>query len=462
MKKLLLTAALIALSFSAHATTTIDQMTTGPGNLLGTEELPFLYPGNTTSFKTTASQIANLESANLPWFSLTGLNCDAISMQSSVVTTAGSPNVTLSSTTTSPIFFTGAKPGDTIVLSWPAQLNTSSAPSFAQTTTILSATSTALVLSTTAAHTATSYQWASADIYGTDNFNALQNGLTAAYNAYPNGAWLVLPNGMCATHGPVLYYPFQKITGGGWNSGLMLTTSSNSDVLQSYNFWSNIGQEFGDGNGANIFEDFAIEGNKGANAGAGTGTAGNASNTYGVGIRHYGYNTYFNRLYVANMASSGFQTVWNAQAGDPPGWNHAITLNSYLENLTVYNNNGLGIDYAGSHDGYIENSTLVGNAGGGILQNQSISQASGSPLNMNNNHTYQNGGYDLQCSDFCLLQNNDLEGASLLVNGGQGLWVTGGGFGSLALGSSTTGSAAFNIRMDNANVGTLINNAGSG
>ena len=236
MKKSLLAAALIAFALPAHASTTIDQMTTGPGNLIGTEELPFLYPGNTTSFKTTASQIANLESANLPWFSFTGLNCDAISMQSSVVTTAGSPNVTLSSTTTSPIFFTGAKQGDTIVLSWPAQLNTSSAPSFSQTTTVLSATSTALVLSTTAAHTATSYQWASADIYGTDNYNALQNGLTAAYNAYPNGAWLVLPNGMCATHGPVLYYPFQKITGGGWNSGFMLTTSSNSDVLTSEKF----------------------------------------------------------------------------------------------------------------------------------------------------------------------------------------------------------------------------------
>ena len=57
------------------------------------------------------------------------------------------------------------------------------------------------------------------------------------------------------------------------NSGLMLTASSNSDVLTSYNFWSNIGQEFGVGNGANIFEDFSIEGNKGANAGAGTGAA---------------------------------------------------------------------------------------------------------------------------------------------------------------------------------------------
>src|ERR1700722_20674123 len=114
MKKLLLAAALIALSFSAHASTTIDQMTTGPSNLIGTEELPFLYPGNTTSFKTTAQQIANLEAVNLPWFSFTGLNCDAISMQSSVVTTAGSPNVSLSSTTTSPIFFTGAKSGDTI------------------------------------------------------------------------------------------------------------------------------------------------------------------------------------------------------------------------------------------------------------------------------------------------------------------------------------------------------------
>ena len=169
---------------------------------------------------------------------------------------------------------------------------------------------------------------------------------------------------MCATHGPLLYYPFQKITGGGWNSGFMLTTSSNSDVLQSYNFWSNIGQEFGDGNGANIFEDFAIEGNKGANTGAGTGSAVSAVATYGVGIRHYGYNTYFNRLYVGNMASSGIQTVWNAQTGDPPGWNHAVTLNSYLENLTVYNNNGYGIDYAGTHDGYVENTTLVGNADG--------------------------------------------------------------------------------------------------
>src|ERR1700733_7199453 len=169
-----------------------------------------------------------------------------------------------------------------------------------------------------------------------------------------------------------------------------------------------------------------------------------------------------NRLYVGNMPSSGIQTVWNPNAGDPPGWNHATTMNGYLENLTIYNNGGYGIDYAGPHDGYIDNSTLVGNATGGILQNQSISQASGSPVNISNVHTYQNGGYDLQCTAFCLLQNDDLEGASLLTNGGQGLWVTGGGFGSLALGSSTTGSAAFNIRMDNANVGTLINNAGSG
>ena len=38
----------------------------------------------------------------------------------------------------------------------------------------------------------------------------------------------------------------------------------------------------------------------------------------------------------------------------------------------------------------------------------------------------------------------------------------GGGFGSLALGSSTTGSAAFNIRMDKANVANLISNAGVG
>jgi hypothetical protein len=210
MKKLLLTAALIALSVSAHASTTIDQMTTGSSNLIGTEELPFLYPGNTTSFKTTAQQIANLEAVNLPWFSFTGLDCDAISMQSSVVTTAGSPNVTLSSTTTSPLSFTGVKAGDTITISWPSQLNTSTPPSISQTTTVLSVTtSTALVLSTTASTTSSGPNHAGADIYGTDNFNSLQNGLTAAYNAYPNGSWLVVP-GLCATHGPLIYYPFRR------------------------------------------------------------------------------------------------------------------------------------------------------------------------------------------------------------------------------------------------------------
>ena len=44
---------------------------------------------------------------------------------------------------------------------------------------------------------------------------------------------------------------------------------------------------------------------------------------------------------------------------------------------------------------------------------------------MNNNHTYQNGGFDLTCSDFCLLQDNDLEGASLLQNGRSGFMGAG-------------------------------------
>ena len=66
----------------------------------------------------------------------------------------------------------------------------------------------------------------------------------------------------------------------------------------------------------NIFEDFAIEG-KAQTLALEQDSCSSAVATYGVGIRHYGYNTYFNRLYVGNMASSGYPDGMNAQPGDP-------------------------------------------------------------------------------------------------------------------------------------------------
>ena len=127
MKKLLalsLVVALVLFTASANANTTIDQMTTGPGSLTGAEELPFLYSGTTTSFKTTSQQIANLApgSQSLPFVSPSGLTCDGLVIAAGVVTTAGSPTVTLapSAATSYPITFAGAAAGDTIVISNPA------------------------------------------------------------------------------------------------------------------------------------------------------------------------------------------------------------------------------------------------------------------------------------------------------------------------------------------------------
>lgn len=378
-----------------------------------------------------------------------GAVCDGAIIPGGIQTTNGSPNISLGSGLNYTNSFGAASTGSKIVLSNPAQFNTPTPPSTNLITTLLSVSGTSAVLATNATFTSSTYQFASAHIYKTENSAAIQAAFNAG-NATGYGGEISFPTGWCAVNGPIIFYTNQTIKGTGpTNSGMMLANGSNSDLLQGFQFASLTGTDVS-GLSADIFEDFGLDGNKGANTGSGSGTSGGT----GDGIRFYGSEWYMNRVFVNNFASDGLWTEWNGGAGDP--LNTVNSLNCYGNDMQMANNNGLGWAYAGCHDGTITNVTLTNNNAGGISM-----IGFGTPLNMALIHGYQNANFDLSANTNVHAHDSSFEGEANLLPGTGPFYFTDVEFGVLKVGV-TSGAAPFGIQCDQCLVGTLNNASGAG
>ena len=464
MKKLLIACALIAIPFLAQATTNIDQMTTGPGTLTGNEELPFLYSGTTTSYKTTAQQIANLGSASsLPFVTIPGLVCDGSIIPLGAQTASSSQNISLVGGTQYPTTFSPAAAGDTIVLANPGQSNNSTNPTTILSSTLLSATSTAATMAANATFTSSSYQYASAFIYKTDNFTAIQNALTSAYNSYPNGANIVFPPGICGTHGPIIFYSGQRFTGSGPSgTTLALVNNSNSDLFVAQNFSAQTGNGGNGGMAGNVWEHMALYGNKAENTGSGIGS----NIGTGAAIRMYGYGFDFRDVVIANFAGDGMYTEWTGENGGDPLNSLISETYSLTGPLMLTQNNGYAWNFAGPHDMNAQGITATNNGTGGVLINTTVANAQASPFNLSNSYFYQNSGYDMDCNAGCRIYSTSLEGKTVFRSGGSGVapsfLINGSYLGTLYLGVSPCagGGAPYKISVTNSYVATL-NNAAS-
>lgn len=466
-------------TFNGSSAQTISYNTIGAAPLAsptftGTPAAPTATVGtNTTQIATTAFVLANAGGgggASIPAFPVTayGAVCDGFITPGGIVTTSGNP--TISVTVPSmihtagyiPFVFTTAMVGDIIDLD-DSQFNSSTGPANHFTSTI-SSVNTGVNTATLAANVtftssagfgAAGNPGAQMRIYHTDNKNAIQAALNAGHAAGGAGSsQVVFPAGVCATSGPLTFYTAQKISGAGPNASIvMLANGSNSDMFIGSGFSSLTTTASNGGLANNVFSDIQLDGNKGQNTGSGIG-----SNTgTGDGVRFYGFGFYTDRVIINNFAADGWYSEWNNGAGDPV--NSFNTENSYINNMVVTNNAGYGINYAGPHDGYIQNVTLTNNTTGGILQNESISGANGSPLNIRNVHTYQNSGFDLDATANVDVTDSDFEEVVLLRQ--FGLNVTNTGIGTLQLGTSG-GTTAYQLSCTGCNVGTLLNNTGSG
>ena len=142
-----------------------------------------------------------------------GAVCDG-AIFNGVETTSGSKIITLLPSVDgySNYQFTQADVGKNIVIN-AGQFNTPNPSGNYFTSTIASVTSSSVaVLSTNATFTSTSYAYATARMYKTDNKTAIQAALN---NAAVNGGNIVFPAGVCATSGPLTLYSSEKISGSG-------------------------------------------------------------------------------------------------------------------------------------------------------------------------------------------------------------------------------------------------------
>ena len=467
MKKLGFLLALLLIAPSAFATTSISEMTTGSA-LVGTEQFPFVIPGNTGNFKGSSTQLATFVNKSLPVVEVPGIQCDGALVPMGVLTTSGSPTVTLQgivgSTLTYPQTFAPAAAGDTIVLS-DAQANTPTASTRNQVSTVLSATSTALTMANNALYTsstggsASSYAYGSAFIYRTDNNSVIQAALTNAHNQYPTGANIAFPAGVCATSGPLTFYSGQKISGAGPAATVIgLVSGSNSDLFVSDSFSSYTATGSFGGLFGNVFEDIGLYGDKAANTGTGIGS--NVGT--GDGIRLFGYAFDFHNVWVMNFASDGIYTEWGGASSSGHPVNYMVSENNWVTGpLEISNNNGYAWTFAGPHDDQIQNMMITNNNAGGVFQGPNVANTASSPITINHVHSYQNAGPDVTCQYFCNLVNDYFEG-EVLVENGYGFTATNGSIGTLELGATTTSSPTYNLSMSSMLVGQIINNSGSG
>lgn len=376
------------------------------------------------TYSATAAQVAAMGGSSLPAYPVTGLTCDAGLVPLGVVATNGSPTLTLANTNNNyPTSFPYAKAGDTIVLSSPSQANSSTNPTTNFTSTILSATTTSVTMTSNATFTSTNYQYAQAFYYGTDNFTAIQTALTNANFLYPSGAALYFPPGGCAMHGPATFYTGQHFIGNAvMGTMLAQTNGSNSDLFVSKGFstYTTTGS-FG-GVVGNTWEHIYFFMNKAENTGSGVG-----SNTgTGAAIRMYGYGFDLRDVIFDSSPADALYTEWSGGMGGGDPLNSRLSETWFMTGPVQFtNNNGWGWDDAGPHDLGVTNITATNNSnaslsltttnfqiiGGGVLINGSISNASPTPFILSNSHFYENGpGYDLNCVVGCTLNNVYLEG----------------------------------------------------
>lgn len=468
MKKFaLILAAALLMSFGAQASTTIEQMTTGPGTLTGNEQLPFLYSGNTTSFKTTAQKIANLASSiSTPSFNVAayGAVCDGAIVASGISVTAGSPTLAVTQTASLdyPNFqFTAALIGATVVVN-NAQLNTGTSPTNIFISTIIAVPDGNHA--TLAANVPFSnpggggaYKFNALHLYKTVNTTALQAALDAG-NATGYGGNILFPAGVCATAGPLTFYGAQKISGQGpIGSIVMLANGSNSDLFKGYQFDSMTGTAAGAYGGTSgfVFEDIGLDGNKGANTGSNIGLP----NSTGTGLKFFGGVYYTNRVFINNFAADGWYSEWNNGAGDP--LNVINSENAYPEHMQFANNAGWSIVYNGPHDGYFSDFTTINCGTGGMLIHGfggGPAGANGVPIHITRFHSYQ-CTTDLDMQNGVRMDDSDLEGNTIVR--WSGLHARGTTFSTLTLGAPAT-AAVYDINCTNCGVGTLVNNVGSG
>jgi len=388
-----------------------------------------------------------------------GAKCDGVIIPAGILTTNGSNQVSVhqDANLDYPSFtFTSANVGATINISQPAQLNTHTASTNNFTATITGVSGGVATLSANVPFSSTSYQYASGNLYKTDNNTAIQNALNAANNA--GGGVVSFPSGVCAAHGPLVFYSDIHLQGQNINaSGILLTNGSNSDVLDGYQFSSLSGLGSSGGTMNFTIEDMTIDGNKGQNTGSGAGTPSSA----GTCLKYVGGANFLNRAAIQNCAADGVYSEWNNGAGDP--LNTTTSENAYPQNAYIYNANGYGWVYNGPHDGYIINTTFANNTLGGIFQSTGVANSNGGPLTLVQVHTYQNGGYDLDSGGGVTILNSSLEGTSRIrggVGSGWALTCANSEMGTLVAGE--TGSVAYRINGNNCNVGTFNNVNASG
>jgi hypothetical protein len=389
---------------------------------------------------------------SVTWF---GAKSDGHIITAGVQTSTSSPTISSGAYT-----FTSADAGAQITLTNPAPINSASAPSNTFVGTISGASSGNGTLSGNAGFTSTTYQYAAARFYHTDDTTAVQNALNAGHTL--QGAEIDFPAGVTAGC-DLVYYSNERIVGASNGaSTVMMTNGCNGDIFISYQFASLVGTNNTGGVGNWAFEDITLDGNRGDNTASGTGTPTGT----GDGLRTYGYKWNFKNLNINYMAGDAFYTEWSSSGGSPFDNNGTAALDG-MEATGGYNynsfyNGGYCLVWNGPHDSQIEQMFCSANGMGDILYGSGAQAANGGPLKLGHFHGYNSNGVNidlennaLEC-DFCSLEQG------VLVNSLYNTFIST-QIATLTIGKSSGGvNPVYDLEFLGGGVNLIVNNTGSG
>lgn len=432
VNRLLLALLLLASTPVLAANSETTNQLPAASTLTGAEPVP-IWQGNQT-VQTTAQTIANLTGSSSPgtpggsstnlqyncggmfcgisaplYVQAFGAKCDGHILTSGVIVTANSNDIY----SLQYDFVTGDI-GATITLTSPGAANTYF-QSQTLTTTIASISSSGghvhAQLTATPTWGSSSYTWASARWYHTDDSVAIQNALNygaTQYNFmapghYVGGGNIRFPTGVCVAKN-LIFYANQEISGESTNSSIvMLAANANTDLFRSYNF---AGTDDATGQYDPIgvvFDNLTLDGNRGSNTGSGIGSP---SGTGSV-LRWRGSNKNIRNVHANFAAGDGIFLM----GGDGPGVPAYIFGNlaqglfgmdgfeDHIDNLYAFYNGGWGLVDDGSGDSDYYNIWVSGNNTGGLLNETTqyvFPVGNGSPLSITNLHGYSETFPDLE------------------------------------------------------------------
>lgn len=472
MKKLFALTVLLALIASPAMAQKVTALPAATIPLAGPELLSILQPGTTggTTSQVTAQNIANLGGQTPNQFNVTayGAKCDGVILYNQVVTTNTSNIIS------SAVYdFKAADVGKIITIGFPANLDTITNPTNIYTGTITglhpAGGGVGATLSAPVPFTSTSFRFASARFYLTDDTVAIQAALDANHAAESagtggtqtneqQGGIITFPAGVCVAKNLTIYsgQRWQGATIGG--SLLMLPNNANSDLVDTFDYSACTGAAFPGGSLDFSIENLGFDGNKLANTGTNIGLQGTGT---GDGLRLCGAAMKLHNVATSMFAADGISVDGWGAAGCPG--NTPQCMESYFDHIQGFYNTGNGMIYNNLTDSYVDSGLWAYNTAGGFVEGSSNNSRGGNLHYVSNSHTYANGNYGFLVNlPFTTFMNDEAEGNDASATGSGFLcnftcFMSGSG--TANLGSTiglTTGSGAAIYMTNNTGIGSVV------